>query len=200
MPVDFGNPSYWHGRFLSETSFEWLAPSAAFIEIIEPHLRHLSPSARILHLGPGTSDLHNHLRARGFTNVLNVDYEPLALERGQQLERERFGSVKTSYLVADATSLELPQKYQLVIDKSTVDAVACGEDGALISMGKAVRGCLEKEGLWISLSYSAARFDDLRDLYDVEILARIPTPRQKSTDPEIFHHCYLLRPRFAETR
>lgn len=116
-----------------------MAPSAALIKIIEPYLRHLSPSARILHLGSGTSDLHNHLRARGFIDVLNVDYEPLAIDRGQQLEQQRFGSVKTGYLVANATRLELLQKYQLVIDKSTVDAVACGEDGVLISMGKAVR-------------------------------------------------------------
>ncbi|KAL2174223.1 S-adenosyl-L-methionine-dependent methyltransferase [Thermothelomyces heterothallicus CBS 202.75] len=195
MP-DFEKQSYWHERFASEHAFEWLTPSSTVMDILTPYLAGLNASIRILHLGSGTSDLHNHLRERGFLNVTNVDYEPLALERGRQLEQDRFGDVHTRYLLADATRLDLSDKYQLVIDKGTADAIACGEEGALLSMARSVRRFLDESGFWVSLSYSSQRFDDeIQSIFSVEVISKIPTPKHKPTDPDIFHHCYLLRPR-----
>jgi ubiquinone/menaquinone biosynthesis C-methylase UbiE len=195
MPADFEKQSYWHERFASETSFEWLTTSAAFMEVLIPHLQRVSPTARILHLGSGTSDLHNHLRHHGYLNVTNIDYEPLALERGRQLEQNRFGDVQTKYLVADATQLESAEKYQIVIDKSTADAIACGEGDIIFRMAQAVRRCLEHDGLWISLSYSPRRFEHVQSLFEVEVVGKVPTPKSKPTDPNIYHYCYRLRPR-----
>lgn len=82
QPPPFDSQLYWHTRFLHETTFEWLVPSTTFLSIIHPILSSLPPPIRILHLGSGTSDLHNHLRAAGFGDVTNVDYEPLALKHG----------------------------------------------------------------------------------------------------------------------
>lgn len=93
----YDEQQYWQNRFSTETQFEWLAPSVAFMEILEPHLQRLTPSSRILHLGFGTSDLQNHLRARGFLDVTNVDYEPLAIERGMQHEQAAFGDIVMKY-------------------------------------------------------------------------------------------------------
>ncbi|KAK4041881.1 S-adenosyl-L-methionine-dependent methyltransferase [Parachaetomium inaequale] len=195
MPAAFEKQSYWHDRFASETSFEWLTSSAAFMDVLTPYLQHIPNSAQILHLGSGTSDLQNHLRRWGFLNVTNIDYEPLALERGQQLESNQFGDVRTKYLVVDATRLELEEKFQVAIDKSTADAIACGEEDAVSSMAKGIWRCLDDDGFWFSLSYSAWRFEHVQDLFEVEVISKVPTPRQKPTDPDIFHYCYLLRPR-----
>ncbi|KAL2126710.1 hypothetical protein VTI74DRAFT_368 [Chaetomium olivicolor] len=197
MPADFEKQSYWHDRFQSETSFEWLAPSAAFMDVAGPLFQHLPPSARILHLGSGTSDLHNHLRQRGFLDVTNIDYEPLALDRGQDLERNRFGDVRMKYLVADATRLDLnvKEKYHFAIDKSTADAIACGGAKAVVSMAKAIHRHLADDGFWVSLSYSPSRFEEVQSLFEVEVVGKIPTPKARPTDPNIFHYCYLLRPR-----
>ncbi|KAI3329889.1 S-adenosyl-L-methionine-dependent methyltransferase [Ustulina deusta] len=198
MAADFEKQSYWRNRFASETAFEWLAPSATFISFMEPYL---SPSGnqRILHLGSGTSDLHVRLREEGHQDVTNVDYEPLALDRGRQMEERFFGDVATKYAVADVTrlptDLPAPRAFDLVVDKSTADAVSCGGDEAVLAMARGVRGCLAAGGLWISLSYSARRFE-LEELpFDVCVIGKIPTPKAKATDPDVYHWCYLLRPR-----
>ncbi|KAL6699005.1 S-adenosyl-L-methionine-dependent methyltransferase [Trichoderma pleuroticola] len=208
MPTDFDKQTYWHHRFANETCFEWLLSSADFISILKPLLINLEPSsARILHLGSGTSDLHNHFRQLGFLDVTNVDYEPLAVERGRQLERQAFGDVKMKYAVADATeSLLLPSnsndqgthshdKFDLVVDKSTADAISCGGDEQVRRMAHCVGECLADGAVWVSMSYSASRFDIGELPFDVEVLAKIPTPKNAATDPDIFHWCYLLRPK-----
>lgn len=195
MPADFDKQSYWRDRFTSEKSFEWLLPSADFFRIVEPQLRSLRPEARILHIGIGTSDLQNHFRARGYSNVLNIDYEPLAVDRGRELEQQSFGDVKMRYGVHDATQLDIGkrEKFDLVIDKSTVDAVSCGGKDPLRRMVAGVRDCLAPGGIWVSLSYSESRFD-LNDLpFDVEVLDKTLTPKLKPTDPDVFHWTYLLR-------
>lgn len=193
MPAGFDKQEYWHHRFTTETSFEWLVTSEVFMTILEPYLDKLRMSSKILQIGFGTSDLHNHLRARGFQHVLNIDYEPLAVQRGQALEREVFGDVQMRYAVADATQLDLADSFDLVVDKSTVDAVSCGGEQAFLRMVRGIRKCISPSGFWISLSYSSSRFDVENLPFTVETVARIPTPKLKSTDPDIFHHCYLMR-------
>lgn len=177
------------------------------MSILQPLLAKLDPSStRILHLGSGTSDLHNHFRTRGFLDVTNVDYEPLAVERGQQLEEQAFGNVEMKYAVADATqsllttindAQGLPHDvtFDLVVDKSTADAISCGGEEQTLCMARCIRECLADGGVWISLSYSASRFDIDGLPFDAEVLAKIPTPKVKATDPDIFHWCYLLRPK-----
>ncbi|KLU92804.1 hypothetical protein MAPG_11716 [Magnaporthiopsis poae ATCC 64411] len=210
MPSDFDKQEYWHDRFSSETEFEWLVPSATLMEVMGPHLARLPDTARILHLGSGTSDLQNHLRRRGFLDVTNVDYEPLAIERGRRLEARAFdGDIRTRYLVADVTRPDLAAQllrgggdddnatsrpFDLVVDKSTADAVSCGGDEAMLAMLAGVRACMADSSCWISLSYSATRY--LRDglPFHVEVMERLPTPKLKESDPDIFHWVYLLSP------
>lgn len=243
MPIDFDKQEYWHHRFATETQFEWLVPSSTFMSIIEPHVTALlsnyhhshnnntnnsdahsesdesdasssPPAPRVLQIGFGTSDLQNHLRARGLRHILNIDYEPLAIERGRQLEEQAFGDVVMKYAVMDATQLcfseptydddgrhrrhRTSQKFDLVLDKSTVDAVSCGGQEAFLRMARGVRRCLAPGRVWISLSYSSSRFDVREEgllPFEVDVLAKIPTPKIRATDPDIYHWCYLLTPK-----
>lgn len=199
MPADFDKQSYWHQRFSKEAAFEWLLPSARFMEIMEPHLAKLSPSARILQIGFGTSDLQNHFRARGFLNITNVDYEPLAVERGHELERQAFGDIKMRYAVQDATQLNLHERFDLIIDKSTVDAVSCGGETQVLRMAEGIKRCLanddDNDAVWISLSYSSSRFEVENLPFEVEVMAQVPTPKLHPNDPDVYHWCYLLRPK-----
>ncbi|UPL03372.1 hypothetical protein LCI18_014306 [Fusarium solani-melongenae] len=196
MPADFDKQSYWHKRFASEKAFEWLLKSADFMPLVEPVLERLDPAtARILHIGFGTSDLQNHFRARGFRNLLNVDYEPLAIDRGRELEAQAFGDVQMRYEVQDATQLDLKEKFDLIVDKSTVDAISCAGETPLRRMTAGIRNCLADGGVWVSLSYSSSRFD-LDDLpFDIEVLAKVPTPKLLPHDPDLYYWCYLLRPK-----
>ena len=198
MPKDFEKQSYWKDRFSTETSFEWLVSSDTFMSILEPHLARLEKTARILQLGSGTSDLQNHLRSRGFCDVTNVDYEPLAMDRGRDIEKKAFGDVVTKYVVADATQLGqvegLSGKFDFVVDKSTADAISCGEGPGLLRMAAGIRERLVEGGVWISFSLSSSRFDNGQLPFQVEVMAKVPTPKLKPTDPDIFYWCYLLRP------
>jgi EEF1A lysine methyltransferase 4 len=199
MVIEFDKQSYWSSRFANESSFEWLVPSDTFMAILEPYLEQLPPDARILNVGSGTSPLHNHLRGRGFKGVTNLDYEPLAAQRGTQLEQDAFGDVALTYVVADATQLEsLPDhhgKYHLVVDKSTSDAIACAGNEALLSMAQGIKQCLMQGGLWIAMSLSAKRFDVPELPFDVSVIAQIAVPKVRPTDPDIFHWCYELSPK-----
>ncbi|KAK4223835.1 hypothetical protein QBC38DRAFT_538803 [Podospora fimiseda] len=202
MPADFEKQYYWKQRFQKEKAFEWLTTSPTFINTFTPYLDSLDPTIEILHLGSGTSDLHNHLRKRGFLNVTNIDYEPLALERRQQLERNVFGDVKTKYRVADVTKLDInsdqPNKCQLIIDKSTIDAVACGGDEAVVAMAQGIYKILNgQNGVWISLSFSEHRFDDerIKELFDVQVVTKVATEKRLESDPDLWHWCYSLRPK-----
>ena len=194
MAVDYDKQSYWSDRFDSETSFEWLITSERFMSIIQPYISHLSSSARILQLGGGTSDLQNHFRSQGFLHVTNLDYEPKAADRGRDLERAAFGDVRMHYDVADATRLDSSHKYDLVFDKSTCDAVACGGDDSVRSMAYSVRNSLAEGGIWLSFSFSTDRFDIDDIPFDVWPIAHVSAPKLKSTDPDIYHCCFLLRP------
>lgn len=197
MPADFEKQSYWHDRFVSETAFEWLVPSDTFTSILEPHLSQLRKTARILQLGFGTSDLQNHLRSRGFCDVTNVDYEPLAIDRGRDHETQAFGDVVMKYAVADVTQLSrerLSGTFDLIVDKSTVDAVACGGTSLLLRMALGIRERLSEGGVWVSLSYSSCRFDVEGLPFQVEVIAKVPTPKLNPNDPDIFYWCYMLRP------
>lgn len=196
MAADFDKQSYWHARFNKETSFEWLMTSDQFMAILGPHLEQLdAPTARILHIGMGTSDLQNKFRALGFLNVINVDYEPLAVERGRQLEQKAFGDVQMDYAVADATQLLLPTAYDLIVDKSTVDAIACGGEENVLAMARSVERHLAPGAVWISLSYSSTRFNIENLPFSVQVLARVPTPKRNPLDPDVYIFCYLLRTR-----
>lgn len=195
--MDFEKKSYWHERFSHEDAFEWLVPSADFLAVIDPLLPKPPESARILQLGFGTSDLHTHLRRRGYEDVTNVDYEPLAVKHGKGCEERVFGDVRMKYVVADVTRLEEDGVYDLVIDKSTVDAVSCGGGEAFHLMAEGVRRSLKPGGVWISLSLSALRFSAADLPFEVSVIHRFPTPKLKPQDPDIFNFCYLLRPRTA---
>ena len=201
MAADFEKQSYWHQRFESETSFEWLLTSEKFMAVIQPYITHLDASSPVLQLGSGTSDLQNHFRSRGLVDVINIDYEPLAADRGRDLERRAFGDVRMRYAVADATQLpqrmddrDATSRFDLVVDKSTCDAVACGGDEPLRRMAHGVRRCLADGGVWIALSFSPDRFTIPDVPFDVETIAKVPTPKIKETDPDIYYWVYRLRP------
>ncbi|ROV87138.1 hypothetical protein VSDG_09999 [Cytospora chrysosperma] len=197
MPADFEKQEYWHNRFATETNFEWLTTSKEFMDILknDEAFARLDPCSPILQLGFGTSDLANWLRKHGFLNVLNIDYEPTAIDRGKQLEKIEFHDVRMRYAVADATQLDLPQTFDCVLDKSTADCISCGGEEALLRMCQGVKEHLAPGGFWISISYSRWRFDiDGLPLHCQEI-ARIPTKKLRETDPDIFHFCYKLTPK-----
>ncbi|KAK7745774.1 hypothetical protein SLS53_002491 [Cytospora paraplurivora] len=179
MAADFEKQEYWHKRFATETNFEWLSTSEEFMNILngDEDFASLDKASSVLQIGCGTSDLHNWLRKHGFVNVLNIDYEALAIDRGKELEKAEFRDVCMRYAVADATQLDLSEKFDFVLDKSTVDAISCGGEDALLRMCHGVKDHLAPGGFWISMSYSKWRFEVDGLPFNFEITTNVTTDK-----------------------
>jgi len=200
MPTDFSSQTYWQTRFLTEKQFEWLTPSSKIIpkvlEIFEdwsntsPVLTTSSQDEkvfRVLHLGCGTSSLgddvydgllktaSDEVSATPKVEVVDCDYVPSETRRNIPFIQLNLLDLK-----------DLIQKsgkgWDLVIDKSTADAISCGpsmllddEDGnnrMVEPMQMLCRnlGCVVKGGgRWICVSYSATRFDFLSKTEEVSV-------------------------------
>lgn len=210
MPPNYHLESFWEDRFQHESQFEWLGDGA---ETILPHIRaslrtgapHSHP-LRILHIGAGTSSLSRIILEKSkeeFINesrelfVVNTDFSETAVRRGNTAsaddERETWVKVdalkwnEVRALVNREGSEYSDLRFTIVVDKSTSDAIACGEDACFtLYGGDALHSDIEtylKEsrmdainlppvyvlalhlasivrpgGAWIVLSYAAGRF------------------------------------------
>lgn len=193
---DYHSSEYWKTRFQAESSFDWLISSKTFMDIILPFCNdEKAAGCRVLQLGFGTSDLHLQLRRAGLT-VTNVDFEATAILHGKAAETESFGDVIMEYIVADATALPpFKHSFDLVVDKSTVDAISCAGDDALLSTLSSVRATLTARSVWICCSYSSQRFQNLRQSYfTISPLQTIAQEKSNLYDPDIFTWIYVLRP------
>lgn len=154
MPTEYGNLAYWNERFAqNQENFEWLKTSDDFM----PHVRAVADSKPqddrlILHIGPGSSNLSLELRqlVHRPQQVHNVDFSAEAVLIGQKMEDASAQAAKRSsgveaddghrmlWTQADLLNIydihKLLQKnvdhklYNLIIDKSTSDSIACCSD------------------------------------------------------------------------
>ncbi|KAK6355684.1 hypothetical protein TWF718_000077 [Orbilia javanica] len=215
----FGEKSYWDTRFTKNPSpFDWLLPAAAapFLSSIQSSIS-TAPSPRILHIGCGTSSLSSNLKqfVTDSKNIYNVDFSSVAIEAGQSKD----GSMnwRTLDLLSAEQVLELGkyvklegrEKFGLVIDKSTADAIACAEDVivelpypiaaeapeggsqatanihplAILSLHMAY---LTLPGAkWLLLSYSSSRCSFLTSQDPDDILVKMGVLEQGFTDPRL---------------
>lgn len=146
MPPSYGLKQYWDTRFEKEESFEWLLGADALDTIVSGLIQqyhrgpHSSHEPRILHIGCGNSDLSFRLRrlVTSPSQITNVDYSVLVVEKGSQKERVQFGSQTElmGWRTVDLRSPSCPQElvpsgsccFDFIFDKSTADSIACGED------------------------------------------------------------------------
>jgi len=150
-PPAFGSQSYWNERFTSNNDpFEWLESPAA----LDPYIIAALSTAKeekpeLLHIGCGTSLLSYHLRSHvdDPEQIHNLDYSDVAIELGKKREHDIYknqdqyksvpGENRGAHMRWDAVDL-LDYKsvlrtckraaYSVILDKSTSDSIACGDD------------------------------------------------------------------------
>jgi hypothetical protein len=87
------------------------------------------------------------------------------------------------YVLAGVMQLQLSERYDLVIDKCTADAISCGPKDAILRVAQGVRKILAPDACWISLSYFSSRFDVDELPLTTDLFATILVPKQKETTP-----------------
>jgi EEF1A lysine methyltransferase 4 len=136
MP-NYGDPKYWDKRYLDNegTIFDWLEDYSSLKPLFEdliPHKR-----VRILVIGCGNAPMSEDMYDEGYELIHNIDISSVVIK--QMRERNQFRE-KMTYEVMDCTDMNsIPDNfYDVAIDKSTIDALLCG-DNAYLNVAKMTR-------------------------------------------------------------
>lgn len=187
MPIDYSAHEYWETRLSKERDdgFEWLVPSDALLPLVSLSTQALdkcdgSP-VKVLHFGCGSSSLGADIRAHvGSTvEVYDGDYASSSLNPRTNAPHVP-PLVQVDVLSPQSLAAVSPAGgWDLVIDKSTADAISCGPPHSVPANST---GAVDKEAIqvlcenlaqftrpgarWISVSYSASRFEFLQGTGD----------------------------------
>lgn len=157
MP-NYGKKSYWNDRYKNQKdkTFDWLENYKSLKPLLS---KYISRGDRILILGCGNSLLSEEMYDDGYTTIFNVDISDVVIET--MIERNQKARPFMEWTVMDALDLDLSEKtFDVVLDKSTLDAVLCGEMSFIHAaiMLKEVQRVLDLHGRFISISYGAPEY------------------------------------------
>ena len=91
----------------------------------------MKPDDTCLMLGCGNSELSEQMYDAGYTKITNIDISSVVIE--QMAERSRLSRPEMKFQVGDVTDLHMyaDSSFDILIDKSTIDALLCGDDSFL---------------------------------------------------------------------
>ena len=132
--------------------FDWLED----YQSLKPLIEELVPdrNSRILIIGCGNAPLSEDMYDDGYELIHNIDISSVVIKQMRERNKER---IKMTYEVMDCTQMNsIPDKfYDVAIDKSTIDALLCG-DNAYLNVAKMtleIQRVLKDNGLYIAISY-----------------------------------------------
>ena len=127
MP-NYGNPSYWDDRYQQGegSMFDWLEDYNALSKLLS---NYIARDSKILILGCGNANFSEDLYDAGYKLVWNIDISSVVIE---QMKIRNANRKMMQYEVMDVCDLKYPDNYfDCVIDKSTIDAILCGDNAFL---------------------------------------------------------------------
>mmetsp|Transcript_57311 Transcript_57311/g.166323 ORF Transcript_57311/g.166323 Transcript_57311/m.166323 type:complete len:269 (-) Transcript_57311:73-879(-) len=157
-PPEFGDVRYWeevYGQTGAEGEvFDWLQGWPGLGWLMEPLLAR-DPERSVLHLGCGTSTLAEDFYDHGFRQQTSVDVVPSVI--AQMAARNKAVRPEMRWVVADATSIGdalPPASFDLVVEKSTLDALLCTDDHAQAVVGllREAARLVRPAGVFLSVS------------------------------------------------
>lgn len=122
---EYSDREYWNERYAKSNGscFDWYQRYDTLKLIINPLIPKDVP---VLQVGVGNSRLQLDMAQEGYTSITSIDYAEAVIEQLQQSHQQY---PQLQYEVADAR--DMPQfadsSYGAVLDKGTMDAMACGE-------------------------------------------------------------------------
>lgn len=130
--ADFQKVEYWDKRYASEaedTDFDWFRKYSDIQHIF--HELVPDRKSRILMLGCGNSTLSKDMLDDGYTNIVNLDYSSVVIEKMRARVPEldwRIMDIRE--LEQHASTLGGPGTWDVIVDKGTMDALMA-ENGSV---------------------------------------------------------------------
>ncbi|KAI0306122.1 S-adenosyl-L-methionine-dependent methyltransferase [Multifurca ochricompacta] len=119
---EYSTQEYWDQRYAQEAeeaTFDWFKKYEDVAHLLRPILP--VKTARILMLGCGNSTLSEDMYDDGYTNIVNIDYSPVVIER---MRARNYHRPEMQWLVMDIRDLTFEDdSFDVVIDKGTMDAM-----------------------------------------------------------------------------
>ena len=125
MP-NYGNPEYWEARYKDiNSTFDWLEDYKTLKDIID-NLSIPKETGKIINLGCGNSEFSENMYDDGYHNIYNIDISKNVINIMKKRNEKR---PKMSFEVMDVRDLKYENNsIDLAVDKSTIDALLCGEN------------------------------------------------------------------------
>ena len=131
MP-NYGCPKYWDDRYTNsgeDAAFDWLESYASLGGVLKEFMP--TKDIKILVLGCGNAEFSEDLYDDGYHNIVNVDISSVVIRQmSQRNSQVRPGMVWKVMDITDMSDFE-SNSFDLAIDKSTIDALLCGDDSFL---------------------------------------------------------------------
>ena len=127
MP-NYGDPEYWNKRYKDQanTVFDWLEDYKSLKDILKEFCH---KESRVLVLGCGNAEFSEEMYDDGFKHIYNIDISDVVIQQMRKRNGERD---LMTWEVMDVRKLEYKDDYfDVAIDKSTIDALLCGDDAFL---------------------------------------------------------------------
>ena len=194
MP-NYGDKSYWIERYDEQngTTFDWLED----YESVKPILKNLeiSKECRILNVGCGNSEFSEKMYDEGFTHNYNIDICKNVIDFMRERNKDKKG---LHFDVMDVCEMAYKDEtFDLIIDKSTIDALLCGDHSFMIvaKMLKEISRVLKTGGYYVIISYGKpeSRIIHLeRDhlAFETQIYT---IKRQEEDEQEKIHYVYICK-------
>ncbi|XP_004232013.1 uncharacterized protein [Solanum lycopersicum] len=151
----------------------------------------------VLDIGTGNGLLLQELAKQGFSDLTGTDYSEGAVDLARSLaDRDGFTNVK--FLVDDILETKLDKRFQLVMDKGTLDAIGLHPDGPIkrIIYWDSVSRLVAPGGLLVITSCNSTK-DELVEEVDTLNQRRVACQRpgtvEASVDPPPFRYLDHVR-------
>jgi ubiquinone/menaquinone biosynthesis C-methylase UbiE len=197
MP-NYGDITYWEQRYKDSeyTTFDWLENYPTLKEIIIS-LNIPKETGKILNLGCGNSEFSENMYDDGYHNIKNIDISQNVIKLMAERSKDR---PEMTYEVMDVRDIKYESNFfDLAIDKSTIDALLCGDDAFInvAKMIKEVQRVLKVGGYYMIISYGTPddRLMHLKrkfEKFKIEIL-KIEKDFEEEEGYDNYHYIYLCQ-------
>ena len=151
---NYGDKKYWKKYYknIDNTTFDWLLEYPYVKEIISS-LKLSKNSSKILNVGCGNSEFSENMYDDGYHNIQNIDLSEELINFMKERSQNRPGM---TYEVMDVFDMAFKNNlFDLIIDKSTLDAISCSYDYFvnIAKMLKEIQRVLKIGGYYMVISY-----------------------------------------------